>query len=229
MYNAIAVASASSTHCTSAWSIMEPGGGAPGRIFRSGTIANRFAAYQVANGGTNFRLPIAIGMATTSARVGRLTKTRMMPRSKISGPLARCSVTTTLLVLWLPVSLVSLLRVTLAFGAIPDEDVRRDRLGLIRVKWPGAGITVRLDRGTDLGRRLACGVFQITQIVGWIQPHCDIGVQLIEAFVLQGLARIDEHVHREAIRRGLQLLEPNLHHGLIGAGLADVQRRKWTL
>ncbi|MDT5089039.1 MAG: phosphate transport system substrate-binding protein [Mycobacterium sp.] len=32
MYSAIAVASASSTHCTSAWSIIEPGGGAPGRI-----------------------------------------------------------------------------------------------------------------------------------------------------------------------------------------------------
>ena len=50
MYKAIAVASASSTHCTRAWSIMEPGGGAPGRMLRSGTMANRFAAYQVANG-----------------------------------------------------------------------------------------------------------------------------------------------------------------------------------
>src|SRR6202042_3322638 len=89
-------------------------GGAPGRIFRSGTIANKLAAYQVANGGTNFRLPIAIGIATTSARVGKLTKTRMIPKSKISGPLARRSVTITLLVLWLPVSLVSLVRAALA-------------------------------------------------------------------------------------------------------------------
>ena len=64
-------------------------------FWQSLTIANKFAAYQVANGGTNFRRPIAIGMATTSASVGRLTKTRMMPRSKISGPLARCRVTTT--------------------------------------------------------------------------------------------------------------------------------------
>ena len=74
MYSAIAVASASSTHCTRAWSIMEPGGGAPGRMLRSGTMANRFAAYQVANGGTNFLRPNAIGMATNSAKVGRLIK-----------------------------------------------------------------------------------------------------------------------------------------------------------
>ncbi|BBY39032.1 hypothetical protein MMAN_31660 [Mycobacterium mantenii] len=40
-------------------------------MLRSGTIANRFAAYQVANGGRNFRLPSAIGIATSSARVGR--------------------------------------------------------------------------------------------------------------------------------------------------------------
>src|ERR1700751_3933196 len=132
MYNAIAVASASSTHCTRAWSIKEPGGGAPGRIFRSGTIANRFAAYQVANGGTNFRRPIAIGMATNSAKVGRLTKTRMMPRSKISGPLARCRVRTTLLLLWLPVSLVSVERWTSASQPSIDP-----------VTWTTAGIRLR--------------------------------------------------------------------------------------
>src|ERR1700738_3147769 len=51
IYRLIAVTSAINTHCTMAWSIHEPGGGAPGRMLRSGTIANRFAAYHVANGG----------------------------------------------------------------------------------------------------------------------------------------------------------------------------------
>src|SRR5215471_20151935 len=88
MYRLIDVTSAISTHCTMAWSIHEPGGGAPGRMLRSGTIANRFAAYHVANGGRNFLRPNAIGMATSRARVGRLIRTRQMPRSKISGPLA---------------------------------------------------------------------------------------------------------------------------------------------
>jgi len=51
MYKLIAVTSAISTHCTMVWSIHEPGGGALGRMLRSRTIANRFAANQVANGG----------------------------------------------------------------------------------------------------------------------------------------------------------------------------------
>src|ERR1700744_1780120 len=95
MYRLIAVNSAISTHCTMAWSIHAPGGGAPGRMLRSGTMANRFAAYHVANGGKNFLLPNAIGMATNSAKVGRLIRTRQMPRSKISGPLALLKVITT--------------------------------------------------------------------------------------------------------------------------------------
>lgn len=95
MYRVIAVTSAISTHCTIAWSIQDPGGGAPGRMLRSGTMANRLAAYQVANGGRNLRRPIAMGIATSSARVGRLISTRQIPRSKISGPLARFSVMTT--------------------------------------------------------------------------------------------------------------------------------------
>ena len=70
MYRLIAVTSAMSTHCTMAWSIHEPGGGAPGRMLRNGTMANRFAAYHVANGGKNFLLPSAIEMATNSAKVG---------------------------------------------------------------------------------------------------------------------------------------------------------------
>ena len=49
MYRLIAVTSAISTHWTMAWSIQEPGGGAPGRMLRNGTIAKRFAAYQLAN------------------------------------------------------------------------------------------------------------------------------------------------------------------------------------
>ena len=64
-------------------------------MLRSGTMANRFAAYHVANGGRNFRLPIAIGMATNSAKVGRAMRTRQMPKSKISGPLALFKVMTT--------------------------------------------------------------------------------------------------------------------------------------
>src|SRR6201993_2275983 len=95
MYRLIAVTSAISTHCTMAWSIHEPGGGAPGRMLRSGTMANRFAAYHVANGGKNFLLPSAIGMATNSAKVGRVMSTKQMPRSKISGPLALLKVMTT--------------------------------------------------------------------------------------------------------------------------------------
>src|ERR1700761_8654708 len=77
-----------------AWSIQEPGGGEPGRIFRSGTIANSIAAYQVPNGGTNFLLPITIGMATNNARVGSATSTTQMNMSKTSGPLARFIVMT---------------------------------------------------------------------------------------------------------------------------------------
>src|ERR1700740_408912 len=65
-------------------------------MLRSGTMANRFAAYHVANGGKNFRLPSAIGMATSSAKVGRAMSTKQMPRSKISGPLALLKVMTTL-------------------------------------------------------------------------------------------------------------------------------------
>src|SRR5947209_1938949 len=95
MYRLIAVTSAINTHWTMAWSIQEPGGGAPGRMLRNGTIAKRFAAYQLANGGRNFLLPTAMGMATNSAKVGRLIKTRQMPRSTISGPLALFSVMTT--------------------------------------------------------------------------------------------------------------------------------------
>src|ERR1700743_236149 len=90
-----AVTNAISTHCPMACSIHEPGGGAPGRMLRSGTMANRLAAYHVANGGRNLRLPRAIGMATNSARVGRLTRTRQIPRSKINGPLALRRVMTT--------------------------------------------------------------------------------------------------------------------------------------
>ncbi|BBU24182.1 Uncharacterised protein [Mycobacterium xenopi] len=45
MHKAIAAPNAMSTHCTTAWSIHEPGGGAPGRMLRNGTMANRFAAY----------------------------------------------------------------------------------------------------------------------------------------------------------------------------------------
>src|ERR1700753_3122085 len=128
---------------------MEPGGGAPGRVVRSGTMANRFAAYQVASGGTNCLRPSAIGMATNSAKVGRLMRTTMMPKSKISGPLARCRVRTTLLMLWLPVSLLSVLRwafavpachrsghlddggYPFALGAGPDEHIGRLWLGAV--------------------------------------------------------------------------------------------------
>ena len=44
-----------------AWSIHEPYGGPPGRMLRSGTIANSIAAYHVINGGKNDVLPSAIG------------------------------------------------------------------------------------------------------------------------------------------------------------------------
>src|SRR6185437_5102831 len=88
----IATASAISTQSTTAWSTHDPGGGEPGRIFRSGTIANSIAAYHVMNGGRNVVLPNAIGMATHNASVGRVIKTRQIPRSKISGPLDLCSV-----------------------------------------------------------------------------------------------------------------------------------------
>jgi hypothetical protein len=86
MNKLIATTSAISTHSTTAWSIHEPGGGEPGRMLRSGTMANSIAAYHVENGGKNFLLPNAIGMATISAKVGRLMRTRQMPRSKIVGP-----------------------------------------------------------------------------------------------------------------------------------------------
>ena len=59
-------------------------------------MANSIAAYHVENGGKNDVLPNAIGMATISAKTGRAMRTRQIPTSKISGPLALCKVTMTL-------------------------------------------------------------------------------------------------------------------------------------
>ncbi len=75
MYKLIAVTNAIRTHCTMAWSIQ-----------RNGTMANRFAAYHVTNGGKNFLLPNAMGMATSSAKVGRLMRTRQIPGRRSVGP-----------------------------------------------------------------------------------------------------------------------------------------------
>jgi hypothetical protein len=87
---------------------------------------------------------------------------------------------------------------------------------------------MRLDRGADLSRRLTLRVFEVAQIIGRIQAHGDVGVQLVEALVFERLTRIDEHVHGEAIRCGFELFEPDLHHRLVGSGLAQVQLRQRT-
>src|SRR5262249_29775528 len=91
-----ATTSAINTHSTTAWSIHEPYGGLPGRIFRSGTMANSIAPYHVVIGGKNEVLPNATGMATHNANAGSAIRTRMMPRSKISGPFDRFNVMITL-------------------------------------------------------------------------------------------------------------------------------------
>ncbi len=61
MNSPIATTIAINTHSTKAWSTHEPGGGLPGRKFRSGTMANSIAAYHVQNGGKNDVRPNTIG------------------------------------------------------------------------------------------------------------------------------------------------------------------------
>src|ERR1700742_4395455 len=65
-------------------------------MLRSGTMANSIAPYHVVIGGKNEVLPSATGTATHNANAGRAIRTRMMPRSKISGPLDLCNVMITL-------------------------------------------------------------------------------------------------------------------------------------
>lgn len=61
-------------------------------MLRSGTMANSIAPHHVVSGGKNEVLPNATGMATHSAKTASEINTKQMPTSKISWPLARCSV-----------------------------------------------------------------------------------------------------------------------------------------
>src|ERR1700712_913312 len=92
MNRVIATINASSTHNVMAWSTQEPSGGFPGKMLRNGTTANSMAANQETNGGRNFFLPNAIGIATHSAKAGKAIRTSTMPRSKISVLFDRCKV-----------------------------------------------------------------------------------------------------------------------------------------
>ncbi len=88
---------------------------------------------------------------------------------------------------------------------------------------------MRLDGGAELRRCFSFRVLQIPQVARWIQAHGDVGAQHIEAIVVLCNPGIDEHIHREAICDGLQLLEAQLHDRCIAPALAQVQWRERTL
>ena len=67
---------------------------------------------------------------------------------------------------------------------------------------------------------------QVPQLTRWVQAHVNVGGQHIEAIVVRRNPWINKHIHREAIRDGLQLLEAQLHDGCIAPALAQVQWRK---
>src|ERR1700758_3661815 len=92
MNKIIETTSAIRDHATIAWSIHTPGGGAPGRKLRNGTIANNMAVYQVAYAGINFLFTRSVSMETKSAMAGRLIRITQRSKPKTRGLLALCRV-----------------------------------------------------------------------------------------------------------------------------------------
>src|SRR5262249_16703907 len=88
----------------------------------------------------------------------------------------------------------------------PGEDQTRDFIGPVRVEWPVTRVTVRLDRGADLSRRFSLGVLQVSQVGLGIQAYGGVGGQYVGVLVDQRVLGINENIHRQTVRDGLQLL-----------------------
>src|SRR3974390_2078627 len=157
-------------------------------------------------------------MATANAKAGRAKRTRQIPRSKISGPLALCNVTITLSGrsdAWLasPTCWTLTSQPSSAPLLPPGRECIGERaLRPRECRWCRSPTASYWDWHVPRlwwrpALATSCGVFQVSQVVRGIHTHRGVGLQHIEEFVEHRILRYHKHFHREAICDRLQLLE----------------------